>query len=332
MFHAVKSPDDLHTLLWSFAGPRVISVANRTGVLRRLAEAPATPEALAAELGLDTVATGKTVRALCALGIVVPVGEESYQVRSSLQSAFSLGDDDLSGFVEHAHHLYERWGDTLQTWLETGAAPRPPKTEDQQRSFDEGMAANARRLAPKVLDALERKDAETMLDAGGGVGVFAAVFCREWPGLHATVLDRADVVSRGPAAMAGLPGAENISFVAGDYHEDWSGHYDLVLLANILHQELPSAAADLVTRAARSLRPGGRLIVVDFIIDDDKRSHPMGCMFSINMRSFGDTYSEAEIRQWMRAAGLTDRRRVDVTSAQWMIEGRHGDEPRVIER
>lgn len=328
----LKSPDDLHELLWSFARARVVTVAARTGILQRLAEAPATADTLASELRLDPVATGKIVRALHATGLLEVVSDGSYRVRPGLAGAFVPGDQDLTGFVEHAHHLYDRWGATLEGWVRSGSVPRTERTEDQQRAFDEGMAANARRLAPKVVAALDRRGARTLLDVGGGLGVFASLFCRAWSGLQATVLDLPDVVARGPAELAGRPEAERVAFVGSDYHQDWPGSYDLVLLSNILHQELPSAASALVARASASLHPGGRLVIVDFAVDDEKRRHELGCMFAINMRGFGDTYSEPEIRGWMGAAGLLDPQRVDITAAQWMIVGRRGDGPRASGR
>ena len=63
-------------------------------------------------------------------------------------------------------------------------------------------------------------------------------------------------------------------------------------------------AAEIIRRAAAALAPGGRVVVVDFAIDDAKQEHLLGALFAINMRSFGDTYSEPELRGWMEDAGL----------------------------
>ena len=60
--------DEFQRLLWAFSGHRIITVAGRTGMLRLLAEKDATPDDVASELGLDALAAGKVIRALCALG------------------------------------------------------------------------------------------------------------------------------------------------------------------------------------------------------------------------------------------------------------------------
>jgi hypothetical protein len=137
------------------------------------------------------------------------------------------------------------------------------------------------------------------------------------------VLDIPPVVELARAELAGSEYDDRIDFIGGDYHSTEVGSgYDLVLLANILHQEPAASAAALVSRAAGALSPGGRVAVVDFQIDDEQRRHPFGTLFAINMRSFGDTYAEPTIRGWMAAAGLGEITRTDLDPDRWLIVGR----------
>ncbi len=125
-----------------------------------------------------------------------------------------------------------------------------------------------------------------------------------------------------PAAIVGTEFEGRISWVGGDYLEtDYGSGYDLVLLANILHQELAPQAAEIISRAAAALAPEGSVVVVDFAIDDAKQEHLLGTLFAINMRSFGDTYSEPELRGWMETAGLGDIERTDIGPDRWLISG-----------
>ncbi len=91
------------------------------------------------------------------------------------------------------------------------------------------------------------------------------------------------------------------------YHTtEAGGGYDLVLLANILHQESVPHAAALVRRAADALNPDGLVAVVDFQIDAEQRQHPFGTLFAINMRSFGDTHTELTRRAGPSATPTTE--------------------------
>jgi len=310
---------ELYDRLWDFGKTRVLTVASRTGILTRLAQSAATAEEVAGDLGLDAPATGKIVRALCSLGAVEAEGDR-YRVVEELRSHLLPGELDLTPFIDHAHSLYDRWGATLEDWVSTGEQPRTRRSGDQLLKFGQGMFASASLMAPQVIMALNGLSGiRRVLDLGGGIGGYAACFCRAKPDARVTVLDIPEVAELGRQSLSG---EERIDFVGGDYHEtDFGSGYDLVLMANILHIESPDDAAVLVARAAGACAPGGRVAVVDFAIDDDKRENVMGCLFAINMRSFGDTHSEPQIRDWMQAAGINRIETFDLPPAHWMITG-----------
>ncbi len=309
----------LYGRLWDFGRSRVLTVASRTGILARLAESAAAPEEVARDLGLDPVATGKIVRALCSLGAVTAEGER-YRVVAGLRPHLLPGELDLTAFIDHAHGLYDRWGATLEDWVRTGTQPRRVRTGERLEEFGRGMLASASLMAPQVVAALDDfAGIKRILDLGGGIGGYARVFCRARMDVTVTVLDIPEVAELG---RRDLGGEGRISFIAGDYHQtDFGSGYDLVLLANILHIEGPEDAAALVGRAAEACSNGGRVAVVDFAIDDKKRENVMGCLFAINMRSFGDTHSQPQIGGWMESAGLSKVQKFDFPPAHWMIVG-----------
>jgi len=90
----------------------------------------------------------------------------------------------------------------------------------------------------------------------------------------------------------------------------------------VVHQELPARAEQMVARAARAAAPGGRVVVLDFSIDEARQQSVVGALFAINMRSFGDTYTEPVIRGWMERAGLARVARTDLGPQRWIIVGR----------
>lgn len=313
--------DGFQRLLWGFASHRVITVAGRTGILRLLAERPVTPETAAAELGLDPLATGKVVRALAALGIADADGDH-YRAARQLAPHFLSGDHDIVPFLEHSHAMYERWGETLEPWLRGEEWPVAQRTPEETARFGAAMRAMGAQMARRVASTLDLDGASTMLDVGGGWGHFAKALCAANAQLSAVVLDTPAVVERAAAELEGSGFEDRIAFFAGDYLEtDYGAGFDLVLLANILHQETADRAGELVRRAADAVAPGGRVVVVDFAIDDDRRSHLLGALFAINMRSFGDTWTEARIRGWMADAGLESFERTDLGPDRWILTG-----------
>jgi hypothetical protein len=314
--------DGLQRLLWGFASHRVITVAGRTGILRLLAEKPLTTEDIASRLGLDPLATDKLVRALAALGIAHHT-DGVFSAAPGVHDHFIEGERDIIPFLEHSHALYERWGRSLEPWLRGKDWEVAEKSPEELRRFGAAMRAMGGQIASRVAATLDLRGARRLLDVGGGWGQYARAMCRMEPGLTATVLDTPRVVEQARHAMAGHALEHRVEFRAGDYHEtDFGTGYDLVLFANVLHQESAADAAELVRRGADALAANGRLVVVDFAIDNQRCEHLLGTLFAINMRSFGNTWTEPQIRGWMRRAGLGDVTCTPVGPDRWFIEGR----------
>jgi ubiquinone/menaquinone biosynthesis C-methylase UbiE len=314
--------DGFQRLLWTFAEHRVITVAARTGILGQLAEHTSPTNDVARELELDPLATGKMIRALAALGIV-EADEDRYRVAGELRPYFLPGDNNLLPFLEHSHTMYERWGATLEPWLRGDDRPVAERTPEEVRRFGAAMRAMGSQMARRVAAVLDFEGAERLLDVGGGWGHFAKAFCRVQANLRATVLDIPEVAERATANLKGTDLENRIDFLAGDYlSTDYGTDFDLVLFANVLHQETGDRAMEMMQRGAAALAPGGRVVVVDFAIDDQQREHLLGALFAINMRSFGDTWPEPTIRGWMESAGLADIARTNLGPDRWIIEGR----------
>ena len=118
------------------------------------------------------------------------------------------------------------------------------------------------------LDGVER-----MLDVGGGAGTNAIAFCREYPGLKATVFDLPSTlqVTERSIKEAGLE--DRIAVMPGNFNTDsLGGRYDLVLLSDVLHYQDAQANAALVRKAFAHLTDAGRLVIKDRFLDPDRTS------------------------------------------------------------
>ncbi len=75
----------------------------------------------------------------------------------------------------------------------------------------------------------------------------------------------------------------------------------------ILHDWNLDRKLQLIRGAYEALPPGGALIAVENIIDDDRRENVFGLMMSLNMLiEFGDAFdfSGADYRGWCEHAGF----------------------------
>ncbi len=313
--------DELQRMLWHFASHRVLTTASRAGIFARLAGTYATAEEVACDLHLEVGPCAKVLGALSALG-VLEAKDGAFTVTPGLQAYFSPGDADLGPFIEHSHSMYENWGANLEGWLKSGEWRRGERSPEQTFAFARAMVAMGRQIAKRAEALLGLDQVERMLDVGGGHGHWAEVFCSKHEQLKATVFDIPANAESGRVNIASTAFADRIDFIGGDYlADDLEGPYDFVLLANILHQENEKNAPKLLEKCAASLVPGGRVAIVEFQIDEARNQHVFGTLFAINMRDFGDTWTESQLRSWMKKAGLGGVTRQDLGPERWIMIG-----------
>jgi hypothetical protein len=85
--------------------------------------------------------------------------------------------------------------------------------------------------------------------------------------------------------------------------------YDLAVISQICHMFSPGENRLLLRRTAAALVPGGRLALVDFVLDEDRTAPRPGVVFALNMlvaTPAGSTYTEGEYEAWLAEAGFVE--------------------------
>lgn len=104
-----------------------------------------------------------------------------------------------------------------------------------------------------------------------GHGMFRIAIARAAPGARITAVDWQAVLSlaRENAEAAGV--SERYQSLAGNaFDTDWGSGFDLVLIANFLHQLDQDACKTLLRMVRKCLVPGGRAAAVEFVPNADR--------------------------------------------------------------
>ncbi len=331
LFPPILSPGPILSMASEYWRSCTLHAGVRLDVFTALANGPRSPKGLAPELGCDERALGMLLNALAALDLLVKEDGEFSLTEAS--AAFLVkGSPRYQGhIITHHSHLVDSFGRMAESIKSGGPNRQRTVWDDEGReAFLMGMFNLAMGIAPGLaerLDALltgagyagmERRRAA--LDLGGGPGTYAIHFCLAHPGLRATVFDLPTTrpFAEGTAARFGV--ADRVRFEPGDYTADpvpadpAAGGYDLAWLSQILHGEDPASAAEVVRKGAEALRPGGVLLVHEFLLDDTLDGPEFAALFSLNMllgTRGGQSYSGAQVREMLEGAGLTEVRRLD---------------------
>jgi len=214
--------------------------------------------------------------------------------------------------------FYHRMG-ALPDVMTTGEAPSyaswfsdPTTAATYTQAQHNGSVATAKYLVKKKLNLDGVTD---MLDVGGGSGAFSYVFTGATPGLKSTVLELPEVCKTGEGIKASQAAdvQERVKFVELDATSpDWpvsDGSYELVLMSYISGSVPESIIGALYKNAYKALKPGGRLLVHDFMVDDSLDGPALGALWAlqhVTVNADGLGLCPANIISRMTDAGFED--------------------------
>ncbi|HVE67557.1 MAG TPA: class I SAM-dependent methyltransferase [Solirubrobacteraceae bacterium] len=305
-----------------FAPPlgRVLQVAARTGVFAALARGPATPESLAAQLDLREPGTRLLLECLTASEIVRESGGTYEMERNARKWLDPESETSVLGFIADNAEYWDWWARLEDLIREGRSVELHDRGADDPywRTYIRGQFELARLSAPEVARGLKLPGgAESVVDLAGGHGWFAVQLCERHEGLRATVVDLPGSAAVGREIVAEHGFADRVAHVEGDIlSAGLGGPHDLALAFNIVHHLSPEDNVKLLSRAREALKPGGSVAVLDlFTRPAGKRpdgSAYLGLFF--HLTSGAETYSPAQLTDWLEEAGFERPRRVRVRS------------------
>ncbi len=302
---AAPDPDSLLARVRAFTEARVILTAAELDLVSDLARDPATAAGLAARRGFALRPLTRLLDALVALGLLEKRAG-AYRPRPEARALLDR-DSPTSALpmLLHQAHLWQRWS-TLTQAVDPGAESRAER--HSTAAFIGAMHVTARGQAPAVAAAVGIGGARRLLDVGGGPGTYTEAFLTAAPALEATLFDRPEVVAIARERLAASPCLPRVTFVAGDFLRDpLPPHHDLALLSAVIHSCSPEEVRALFASVHRALVPGGRVVVRDYVMNEDRTAPLGGVLFAINMllnTPGGATYTHDEIVGWLSAAGF----------------------------
>jgi len=181
------------------------------------------------------------------------------------------------------------------------------RTEAFAESFTAAMDCRGRVLGPGLAQALAGCPPHRLLDVGGGSGVYSIAVAAAFPATRATVLEASpvDAIAQRTVAAAGLGGRINI-LTADMFADPWPEDHDAHLFSNVLHDWNEADCRRLLARSVAALPEGGRLLIHDMLLDDDKSGPLWAAEYSVLLTTVtqGRLYSAAEIGDWLADLGL----------------------------
>jgi len=293
----------------------VLMAAAKLGLFAALADGPATPSEVAARVSAPADAVARTLAALAALEYVSR-DSERFGLNDFSRTFLRDGAGGMARLAWKEHIFYAAWS-RLADAISSGNALFPSYADRVDRDFPSVakflLALNdlAEMGAPGVIGTGAFAGAGTILDLGGGGGGYAAELVRAMPGARVTLADLPEIIpiAKGHLEQEGL--CERVELVPADFQRDGCGlggrTFDCVFLSHVLHDFDAPAASAIVARAARLVRGGGKLVILDVLVPEGGHSNPVEALFDLMMLvevPGGRTHLISDVRKWMESSGM----------------------------
>jgi len=272
VMEAIVDVRDISKIAYGFMGTQVLVTGLDLDVFGQLREGALTVEALSEKVGVRADRLVLLLTPLVALGLLVKEGQRYGNAPGSAKYLDPQAREYFGEYIRlqvgkqiYPHAL--RMGDAL-----AGA----PVNLYEEVAADAGDAAafshsqHVGSLGPAYLLArnVALDSPKRLLDVAGGSGAFTITLCEKYPELRATILDFPAVVDVARKYVAEMGLEERVEYVEANALEAvWPGDQDVVVLSYLLsavgREDIPA----LMKKAYASLRPGGKLVLHDFMVN-----------------------------------------------------------------
>ncbi len=305
-----KNVQNIMEMSRGFREARIILSAVELGVFEALAAGPKTAEELASERDLDVRAAAILLDALASLDVICK-NNEAYSTATPYKDLLNPDHaDSVLPALWHTVNMWRAWSpltEVVRQGHPDGSLERDATTTEH---FIAAMRVGARQRAPVLAEELDLSGVKTLLDLGGGPGSYAIAFAKREPNLKAVVFDMVGVTDIATRHIKEEELLDRITTLSGNYLFDpIGGPYDLIWTSSIVHMHTDQQNRLIVKKAADALNPGGRLIIRDFLLNEDGAGPASAAIFAVNMlvaTEGGRSYKASEIKQWLEEAGLKD--------------------------
>lgn len=308
--------DRIMRLITGYWATGILGAAATHSVFTHLAAGAADAGTLATRAGVSERGAQALLDGLVSIGLV-EVGDGGY--RNSVDAAAFLVEGRptcLTGFAKvklgHMLSLAElpevvRVGGPLtDAVVEVAGNPHWEKLILALAA----QSAPVAEIAAGVLRVAEAGEI-SILDIGGGSGIYSAIWLSRNPAARSTQLDWAPINAIARRLLAERGVADRFSCIDGDFHTTGFGTatHDVVVYSNIAHQEGADDNLAILAKARGALKPGGTLVISDYVVEDDRSGPPYPLMFTAEMllkSKHGQTWRRADYQAWLAKAGFED--------------------------
>ncbi|MBW2181429.1 MAG: class I SAM-dependent methyltransferase, partial [Deltaproteobacteria bacterium] len=292
----------------------ILKAAVELDVFTKISNGQDSVEKMASSIGASERGVRILLDALCALGMISKA-EDKYQLTKTTDQFFVK---DKSSYMGHTLFSiltdWEAFGKVAES-VKTGS-PAVDMYGAESKVWEDvskGLIQSGLMTAAIISDILgigdKMQPGVNVLDLACGSGVYGYVLLQRDSTATVTGIDWQNVLDLADKTAKEMGVGDRATFKPGDILSIDYGdeEFDIALASNILQAFDPETNRVILGKIFKALKPGGTLVINDFVPDDNRSKAKTALNFAVYMlivTQGGDAYIFPEFESWLKDTGF----------------------------
>lgn len=292
----VETAEHLSSIAFSFMASKALFAGLHIDLFTVLAEQPKTVAQVSEATGVPVNRIGILTTALTSIGLLVLSDEGKLKNSGaadsflSRQSRYDFGDYLRYQIDQQMYPFLLQLNAVMQDQLSEGsiASYRHWMADEEQASvYSESQHSGSLGPGRSLARIVDLTGAQSLLDVGGGTGAMSISLCNAYEHLNSTIIDFPNVAEIGWRFVSEANLVDRVRYIPGNAIEvQWPSNQDAILMSYLMSGVPEDAVETLLGNAFTSLAPGGKLMVHDFMVGDDRRGPALAALWQLQHMAF----------------------------------------------
>ncbi|WP_340149512.1 methyltransferase [uncultured Sneathiella sp.] len=291
----VKTAEEVSSIAFGFMASKAMFAGLHLDVFTNLADGPKSCEKLSEVIGVPLNRIVTLMTALNGVGLVEreddlyanSPGAEAFLSRTS---KYDFGDYLRYQIDQQMYPFLGQLNDVLDGSLNSDAVDSYQHwMSDPEQAALYSNAQHAGSLGPGLTIArtVDLSGATSLLDVGGGTGAMTIRLLEANPELTSTIIDFPNVSEIGWRFITDADMTNRVRYIPSNaLTVEWPTEQDAILMSYLFSGIPGGEVPRLVKYAYDCLAPGGRIMVHDFMVEDDRTGPVMAALWQLQHMAF----------------------------------------------
>ncbi len=293
--NSVQTAEEVSTIAFGFMASKAMFAGLHLDVFTHLAEGPKTCEKLSEVVGVPANRVETLMTALNGIGLVErddtryanSPGAEAFLSR---ESKYEFGDYLRFQIDQQMYPFLGQLNEVLDGSLSADAVDSYQhwmSDPDQAALYSNAQHAGSLGPGRTIARMVDLSSAKSLLDVGGGTGAMTIRLLEANPDLTSTIIDFPNVSEIGWRFISEANMINRVRYIPSNaLTVEWPTEQDAILMSYLFSGIPGEEVPRLVQYAFDCLAPGGKFMVHDFMVEDDRTGPVMAALWQLQHMAF----------------------------------------------